>query len=300
MVEIEQYLQNPSLDYLEKLEGKGLISKNLSESLLKDWTSRSAKKSSSQLEKILLHYEACLGIVAITLYDLAKDKIMLESGSQANLLQKVLNKARKNGLSIHDKIDDEFSFLYKKQKFCFNGTTLERRFYLSVLTPPGIRIRSLIGYLGNVLEQLVIPHHQSNHNGYLPLFYYLTRDIPKQVNPYLVQNKPVTFSLFTFDFSPEYIEILGPNLSRRILKEISETTSKNLKQRDTLVAINLQNYIIISENCEKEHLQDRLSALLIEIKGLVISFDLRMITIRKEIKKFSDVWRHLKKSEKKN
>lgn len=300
MVEIENYLQNPSLDYLNKLEGKGLVTKELAESLLQDWTARSAKKSSSQLEKILLHYEASLGIVAISLYDLTKDKIMLESGIKSDLLQKVYSKAQKNGLNVHHRIDDEFSFLYKKQKFYFKGTTLERRFYLCVLTPPGIKVQRLTKYLGNVLEQLVIPHHQSNHRAYLPLFYYLTRDIPRKVNPYLSQNKPVTFSLFTFDLSPEYIEILGPNLARRILKEISKTTSKNLKQRDTLVAINLQNYIIISENCEKELLQERLSMLLIEIKGLVISFDLRMITLRKEIKKFTDVWRHLKQSEKVN
>lgn len=289
----ENYLLNPSVDYLDTLQGKGLLTTKSAEILLKDWARRSSADSPSQLEKILLHYEASLGIMAISLYDYVKKDYLLESGPFAHVLQRAFEKANRRGLQVNDRNDEKFAFNYEQQKFYFHGFILERRFFLCFLIPPGIQLNNIKPYIGNIVEQLVIPQYQNTHEGYIPLFYYLTRDLPKKINAAINKNQPVAVTLLTFNLSPEYIEVRGINLSRSILKEIGKVTVKSLKEEDLLVAINLRNYVIISENCVKEALIERMNELIVDIDGLVLSFDTRIVTLRKQIHKFSDVWRSL-------
>ncbi|MCE9599429.1 MAG: hypothetical protein K8S54_15800 [Spirochaetia bacterium] len=125
------------------------------------------------------------------------------------------------------------------------------------------------------------------------VFFNIERDTRPILEEILNTGVPVTLTHFLFQDLRVYFSLSGEYRSQEIMDSIQAVISENLKKSDRIFRISPLSYIVISPGADSKQIQSRFKSIYIQIKSLVLDYDLRLCTVNQLPIRFTQIWSEL-------
>lgn len=179
---------------------------------------------------------------------------------------------------------------------------IEREFYL------GGHHLSLAGYLPEpladlseqILDALIIPSENVflNTQGLREktlqnVFLSVERDLTVILEGHLQKGTRVTLTHFLFQDLRVYFSLSGEYRSGEIMDSIQKTIADNLKKSDHIFRLSPLSYIVVCPGADPEALKQRFKSIYVQIRTLVLDYELKMHTVESLPLQLTGVWSDL-------
>lgn len=153
-----------------------------------------------------------------------------------------------------------------------------------------------------ILEKEILPLLQ-NHYFHLPGFsderkINLRQSTEKQclkvIDEGLGRGKPVTLTHFKFQDMLIYFEMSGRHRTSEIINEMADIIRRNLKKNDYLIQLTPVSFLMISPGAREIQIQNRFNNIYFQVRGLILDYDLNLLTITEYPIEFAKIWETLK------
>lgn len=180
---------------------------------------------------------------------------------------------------------------------------IERSFSVGeiTLTFIGVLPRSIKDLAEAALDSTLLVHAENvflNSQGLREknlqnVFFNIERDTKPILEEILNTGVPVTLTHFLFQDLRVYFSLSGEYRSQEIMDSIQEVISENLKKSDRIFRLSPLSYIVISPGADSQQIQARFKSIYIQIKSLVLDYDLRLCTVSQLPVRFTQIWSQL-------
>lgn len=176
---------------------------------------------------------------------------------------------------------------------------VERSFFLGGhhLTLAGYLPASLHDISESILDALVVPAENVflNTQGLREktlqnVFLSVERDMLPLLEGYLERGTPVTLTHFLFQDLRIYFSLSGEYRSGEIMDAIERTIRENLKKTDHIFRLSPLSYIVICPGADAEQLKHRFKGIYVQIRTLVLDYELRVHTVDRLPLQLNHVW----------
>jgi len=125
------------------------------------------------------------------------------------------------------------------------------------------------------------------------VFFNVERDCRPILEGMLRDGHPVTLTHFLFQDLRVYFSLSGEYRSQEIMDSIQKTIKENLKNSDHIFRLSPLSYLVVSPGADASQIKARFKGIYIQIKSLVLDYELRLCTIRNLPVRFTQIWSQL-------
>jgi hypothetical protein len=125
------------------------------------------------------------------------------------------------------------------------------------------------------------------------VFLSVERDLAPILEAHLQQGTTVTLTHFLFQDLRVYFSLSGEYRSGEIMDSIQKTIAGNLKKTDQIFRLSPLSYLVVCPGAEPEQLKQRFKGIYVQIRTLVLDYELRVHTVRQLPLQLNRVWSEL-------